>query len=415
MASSQLLLPIQELDEKSPRYYGWRVVLAANLGIMVGFSVFAYTFGIFVKPLSYQFGWNREEISRGFAISALAAAVCSPLAGRWLDRSGLRQILLTCMALFSCALASLGFLGRHIGQFYATCLVIGAVGNISQIGFAHAISTWFQEFRGRALGLVLAGDGIGLMIFPIIAQSMIDHSGWRNGYFVLGSLTLLIGLPPAFLYGRSRGDHVVLECPPEVEGSTWREGLLSYSFWIIVGVLFLSSMSVNGAVTHQVPLLTDHGMPARSAAFTISVLGGANVLGRLSTGWLLDRFPGPWVGFVLLLLASVGILLLPRASSLLAGCMAALLLGFGAGGMSNTIPYLLTRYFGLRSFSTLYGLTFTFYAIAGGTGPVLMGHVFDRTGSYTSTLTVFGGMTVLGAFLMLLLPRYRLPQAAGGA
>ncbi len=89
------------------------------------------------------------------------------------------------MALFSCALASLGFLGRHIGQFYATCLVIGAVGNISQIGFAHAISTWFQEFRGRALGLVLAGDGIGLMIFSIIAQSMIDHSGWRNGYFVL--------------------------------------------------------------------------------------------------------------------------------------------------------------------------------------------------------------------------------------
>ncbi len=54
-------------------------MLAANLGIMVGFSVFAYTFGIFVKPLSYQFGWNREEISRGFAISALAAAVCSPL------------------------------------------------------------------------------------------------------------------------------------------------------------------------------------------------------------------------------------------------------------------------------------------------------------------------------------------------
>ncbi len=415
MTSGELLLPVREVGEKSPRYYGWRVVLAANLGIMVGFSVFAYTFGIFVKPLSYQFGWNREEISRGFAISALAAAVCSPLAGRWLDRSGLRRILLTCMALFSCALAGMGFLGRHIGQFYATCLLIGAVGNISQIGFAHAISSWFQEFRGRALGLVLAGDGIGLMIFPIIAQSMIDRSGWRNGYILLGLLTLLIGLPPAILYGRSRAQDVVLDRPSEVGGLTWREGLLSYSFWIIAGVLFLSSMSVNGAVTHQVPLLTDHGMPARSAALTISVLGGANVMGRVSTGWLLDRFPGPWVGFVLLLLASAGILVLPRAASLSAGCSAALLLGFGAGGMSNTTPYLLTRYFGLRSFSTLYGLTFTFYAIAGGTGPVLMGHVFDRTGSYASTLTVFGGVTVLSAFLMLFLPRYDIPQAGGSA
>ena len=411
MASIEVVLPKPESREKDPRYYGWRVVLAANLGIMVGFSVFAYTFGIFVKPLSHQFGWNREAVSQGFAISALAAAVCSPLAGRWLDRYGLRRILLGCMAAFSCSLAGLGLLRQPIWQFYATCLVIGAVGNISQIGFAHAISTWFQEYRGRALGLVLAGDGIGLMIFPVIAQSMIGHSGWRTAYTVLGSLTLLIGLPPAILYGRSRGDSVATARVPEPSGVTWQRGLLSYSFWIIVTVLFLSSMSVNGAVTHQVPLLTDHGMPGRSAALTISVLGGANVAGRLGTGWLLDRFPGPRVGFGLLLLASGGILLLARAASLPLGCIAALLLGLGAGGISNTTPYLLTRYFGLRSFSTLYGLTFTFYAIAGAIGPVLMGHVFDRTGSYTSTLTVFGWITVLGAILMLLLPRYHMPEA----
>jgi cyanate permease len=89
-------------------------------------------------------------------------------------------------------------------------------------------------------------------------------------------------------------------------------------------------------------------------------------------------------------------------------------LGLGAGGISNTTPYLLTRYFGLRSFSTLYGLTWTFYAIAGAIGPVLMGHVFDRTGSYTATLTLFGFLTVLGAGLMLFLPRYSKPQCGEG-
>lgn len=403
-----------ETNEKNPRYYGWRVVLAANLGIMVGFSVYAYTFGFFVKPLSHQFGWNREAISQGFAISALAAAVCSPLAGRWLDRHGLRRLLLGCMAAFGCAIAALGLLRPAIWQFYVTCFVIGAVGNISQIGFAHAISTWFYVYRGRALGLVLAGDGLGLMIFPVIAQSVIGHSGWRVGYGVLGLLTLLIGLPPAILYGRSRGESVVTARVSERAGSTWQAGLLSYSFWIIVAVLFLSSMSINGAMTHQVPLLTDRGVPVRSAALTISVLGGANVAGRLATGWLLDRFPGPRVAFVLLLLASGGIMLLAQVASFPLGCIAAALLGLGAGGISNTTPYLLTRYFGLRSFSTLYGLTWTFYAIAGAIGPVLMGHVFDRTGSYTATLTLFGFLTVLGAGLMLFLPRYSKPQCGEG-
>lgn len=176
-------------------------------------------------------------------------------------------------------------------------------------------------------------------------------------------------------------------------------------------MLFLSPMSINGVVTHQVPLLTDHGMRARSAALTISVLGGANVAGRVATGWLLDRFPGPRVGFVLLALASGGIFLLAHVASFPLGCVAAGLLGFGAGGTSNTTPYLLSRYFGLRSFSTLYGMTWTFYAIAGAIGPVLMGRVFDRTGSYTSTLGTFGLITGMAAILMLFLPRYQMPQA----
>ncbi len=406
--------PERDKAERDPRYYGWRVVLAANLGIMVGFSLYAYTFGIFVKPLSSQFGWNREAISRGFALSALAAAVCSPLAGRWLDRYGPRRILLTCMAAFGCAIAALGFLTAAIWQFYFTCFVVGAVGNITQMGYAHAISTWFHEYRGTALGLVLAGDGIGLMVFPLVAQTLIVHSGWRVAYEVLGSLILLVGLPPALLYARSRPEGGTESRVSEGPGSTWQEGLRSYSFWIIVAVLFLTSISVNGAMTHQVPLLTDRGLAVKMAALTVSVLGGASLAGRLVTGWLLDRFLGSRVAFALLLLASVGILLLAHLDSFPLACLAAALLGIGAGGTSNTTPYLLTRYFGLRSFSTLYGLTWTFYAIAGGTGPVLLGRVFDRTGSYTSALTVLACASALGAVLMLLLPRYEIFFSAGG-
>jgi MFS family permease len=398
----------QVIDEKDPRYYGWRVVLAANLGIMVGFSVYAYTFGIFVKPLSHQFAWNREAISQGFALSALAAAIFSPLAGGFIDRFGLRRLLLGCMTAFGGALGAMALLRPAIWQFYATCVVVGAVGNISQIGFTQAISTWFHTYRGRALGVVLAGDGLGLMLFPVIAQSAIAHAGWRTGYALLGGLVLAIGLPPAIAYGRAREEQTREPNAFETAGSTLRAGLASYRFWIIVSMLFLSSTSVNGAMTHQVPLLTDRGVPPERAALTISVLGVASVLGRLLTGWLLDRYQGSKVAFVLLSLGSCGIFLLAHFASFSLGCLAAVLLGVGAGGTSNTTPYLLTRYFGMKSFSTLYGLTWTFYAIAGGLGPVLMGRVFDRTGSYASTLNVFGCLCFVGAVLMLFLPRYQL-------
>jgi MFS family permease len=119
-----MTLTDQQANERDVRYYGWRVVFAANLGILVGFSLYAYTFGIFVKPLSSQFGWNRETISQGFALSALAAAIASPLAGRWLDRFGPRQIILACMAAFGCAIAAMSQLSSAISQFYVTCIVI---------------------------------------------------------------------------------------------------------------------------------------------------------------------------------------------------------------------------------------------------------------------------------------------------
>src|SRR5215471_2080476 len=89
-------------------YYGWRLVLAACLGVMAGFgSLFVYTFSVFVKPLATQFGWTREEISTGFAIAAVTLGLSSPLLGRWIDRFGPRRIILPCMTIYAFAVGSL--------------------------------------------------------------------------------------------------------------------------------------------------------------------------------------------------------------------------------------------------------------------------------------------------------------------
>jgi MFS family permease len=153
-------------------------------------------------------------------------------------------------------------------------------------------------------------------------------------------------------------------------------------------------------------LLTDRGLTAGKAALCASILGGSSLLGRIVVGWLLDRFFGPRVALVINLITALGIFLLARANSFPAGCIAAALIGLGAGGEAATTPYLLTRYFGLRAFSTLYGLTWTFYAAAGAIGPVILGRAFDATGSYSSLLILLAVALGLAAVTNLLLPRY---------
>ena len=396
------------LTEFDLDYYGWRVVLAACLGVMAGFgSLFVYTFAVFVKPLSAQFGWNREAISLGFGLAAVTLGLISPLLGRWIDRFGPRRIILPCMTIYCCAILSLAFLHSHIWQFYVTCVVLGLVGNgAAHLAYSRSISTWFQQRLGTALAFVMVGAGLGAMILPVVAQSVITRAGWRAAYVSLGSLALLLGLPLSWRYIRERGLVRHDSAPVSHSGMTWQQGLRSPAFWIIVAVLFVSSISMNGAITHLSALLTDRGITPRNAALCASMLGGSSLFGRIGVGWLLDRLFGARVAFVVNLATAAGIFLLARANSFPVGCAAAALIGIGAGGEAAITPYLLTRYFGLRAFSTLYGLTWTFYAAAGAIGPVILGRAFDLTGSYSSLLITLAVALAFAAAMMLLLPKY---------
>ena len=395
-------------DEFDLGYYGWRVVLAACLGVMAGFgSLFVYTFSVFVKPLAAEFGWNREAISSGFAIAAVTLGVVSPLLGRWIDRFGPRRIILICMTVYGCAISSLSLLHADLWQFYLTCFVLGIVGNgAAHLAYSRSISTWFQRRLGTALAFVMVGAGLGAMILPVVAQFIISRNGWRAAYATLGGLALLLGLPLSWRYIRERGAAAHDSAPVPHSGMTWQQGLRSSAFWIITAILFVSSISMNGAITHLSALLTDRGLTAGNAALCASVLGGSSLLGRIAVGWLLDRFFGPRVALVINVITALGIFLLARATSFPAGCLAAALIGVGAGGEAATTPYLLTRYFGLRAFSTLYGLTWTFYAAAGAIGPVILGRAFDATGSYSSLLILLAVALGLAAATNLLLPRY---------
>jgi predicted MFS family arabinose efflux permease len=386
---------------------GWLVVVAAFFGVMAGFgSLVVFTFGVFLKPVSSEFGWSREAVSRGFGFAALAVAVASPKLGQLLDRLGPRKVILPCYAVYAVALMSLAFLGPHLAQFYAIFIILGLIGNATtQMGYSRAVSTWFDRRRGLALALVMAGTGVGSIVLPAFAQWLIDAHGWRAAYETLGIMALICGIPLTFLFVQERPQASTAGSQP-ASGSTTVEGLRSRAFWTLVAILFLNSVSVNGAITHLFALLTDRGISARDAAMTLSVLGAASLCGRLMTGMLLDRFFGPRVSFFLLAGVATGIAMLASARHPASALVAAALIGLGLGAEADITPYLLTRYFGLRSFSTLYGFTWTAYAIAGAIGPVVMGRAFDLTGSYESFLSILACATLLSAFLMLTMPRY---------
>jgi MFS family permease len=154
-------------------------------------------------------------------------------------------------------------------------------------------------------------------------------------------------------------------------------------------------------------LLTDRGVSPGQAAIAVSLLGGATLAGRIVTGWLLDRYFAPRVAFALMVIAAIGTFALATAKSSSAGFFGAACIGIGMGGEADVTPYLITRYFGLRSFSTLYGFTWTAYAIAGAIGPVIMGKAFDATGSYQVLLSSLSVLTLVAGVLMLSLPSYQ--------
>src|ERR1700741_428176 len=119
IASTQPAEMASSPSEFDPGYYGWRVVLAACLGVMAGFgSLFVFTFTVFVKPLSSEFGWNRESVSLGFAIAAMTVGLSSPLIGRLIDKVGPRRVILPCITVFACGMASLSLLRSGLWQFY---------------------------------------------------------------------------------------------------------------------------------------------------------------------------------------------------------------------------------------------------------------------------------------------------------
>jgi MFS family permease len=401
-------------------YPGWRVAAVCHIGVLTGFAtVFIYSFSFMVEPLQHAFGWDREQIARAFSLAAISVAIGSPLIGKLFDRFDPRKLITGFMTAFGLGLAGLAFLTPHLTQFYANAVFIGIAGTGTyQLGYARVIAGWFERRLGAALSIVVAGSGVGSFIVPPLVQHLLAAYGWRTTYLALAALPLLIGAPLTLVFARARratpgeepapaGDAAKAGAAEAAAGLRWSEALGTRTFWLLaLGVCGLS-LSENGALAHLAPMLGDHGLRPGEIAYTASLLGVASLAGRFLLGWLLDYVKGSAIAVASLLAAAGGMFLLAHARTFAMAGPSALIAGLGGGCELDLIPYMLRRYFGLHSFSTLYGLVYSSFAVAGAIAPLVLGHYYDKTGSYTGLFNVFCGVTLVAGLAMFALPRYR--------
>ena len=389
-----------------PRTSANIVLLTACCGVFFSFaSIVVFTFGVFLKPLQQSFQWSRGQLSLGFTLAALTVGACSPMLGYLLDRYPARRVILPCTIIYALAFASLSQLTPHLWHFYAVFVLLGIVGNgTTQLGYARVVSTWFNESRGRALAAVMAGSGLGSMVFPLLAQQLISRFGWRIAYAAIGTAILFIAVPLASLFlFESDAPAPEPQALPRARATAY---VWSAPFLAIVAAQLLFSFATNALNAHWVALLTDRGAAPAAAAFVVSIAGFATLSSKLGTGYFLDRFRAGRVAATMFGLSVIGFALVLAPYTSAAAILSAVLIGAAMGAESDTVPYLLTRYFGLAHFGVLYGYTWLVYAIAAGLGPLVMGTAFDRTGSYRIVLIAALCMVALAASIFAVLPPY---------
>ncbi|MBI3797313.1 MAG: MFS transporter [Deltaproteobacteria bacterium] len=403
-------------------FYGWWVVLAAGVGLALHAGpLIVPTFGVFLKPLSQEFGWSRTQLSLAFSLFTLGLTITMPLIGRLVDRLGARKVIVPAVLLFGLGVLSLSVLSAHLWHFYAVYLFLGVVGSgTALVPYTKVISRWFDRKRGLALGLAAATFSASASLMPPLAQTLIAAVGWRRTYEILGLMVMGITIPVVMLLLKESPQMMGLEPDGESieqaevakqrspeDGVSFQEARQTGTFWLMGGTFFLISVCFHGCVIHLVPLLTDRGFSTQSAALVASLPAVAGLIGKVGIGYLLDRCFAPYVAVCFFCGFALGLFLLWSGMAGGVVLMAVMLVGLGVGAELDVMPYMVSRYFGLRAFGEIYSYTFALFTLGGVIGPLLMGAGFDATGSYRLVLGTFVMAALTAAGLMTRLGPYR--------
>ena len=390
---------------------GWRVVVASMVGISLGLSPMPmYTIGVFAPYLAGEFGWSMSEIMFGITVTTLALLAAGPLAG-WLSQIyGVRRVVLVSQFTFALSFMALGLSTGSLALFYANFIIMTMAGaGTLPITFSNTVNRWFEKRRGLALGISLMGTGIfGILCKPLLAW-MIPEFGWRGSYFGLGLLPLLIALPVSYFFltdSAPEGEQVAARTTPG--GMTLAQTVRDWRFWILALAILPISVVLSGPIPNMENMLVVANIDAATIVALTPMIGLSAMIGRIAGGWLIDHFWAPAVGFVILALPAISCLTFAYGDmSPGVAAMAIFLIGFALGIEYDLLAYFVSRYFGMKSYGSIYSFLYIFFAVGAGLGPVVMGADFDAHGDYSRTLFYGSFVLIACAASFLLLGKYR--------
>ncbi len=353
----------------------WLTVVAAFLSSAVTLGT-AYSFGAFFESMSDEFGSAAGETAVIFGITTFSFFGLSLLTGRLVDRSGPRIVLVIGAVAMLVGLLLTSRVDSLAAGYVTYGVGVGIAAACGYVPMVAMVGGWFVQHRAVAVGLAVAGIGVGTLVMSPLSAALIERYGWRDTYviFAVGGAALLLACIP--LAARPPGDG-------SPQPSRFKDALASPVF----RRLHLSSFALGTALF--VPFVfvgqyaKDRDVGALRAAVLVGVLGGASVLSRVGFGSLVRRFGSFRLYRLCLVIHGVSFLIWLLAGSsypVLVGFV--LVLGVGYGGFVALSPIVVSDRLGVAGLGSILGLLYTGPGVGGLIGPPVAGWLIDATGSY---------------------------------
>jgi MFS family permease len=407
-------------------FYGWTIVGVGFLANVGSAFALASTLSIFLKPLTADLGVSRGVFSLLRTGEGIIAALIAPLVGTLVDRHGGRWLMALGAAIVGVGYLILGHV-ENFTQFVLIRLTLVTLGD-SMMGYMVVnviIAQWFLRRRGRALAFSSMGVGFAKVCMPIVAAWLIVSVGWRESWMVFGIATMAVVVAPALLLVKRSPEEMGLSpdgaaAPSASEASTgtprksqpaiepevlWtrREAMESRAFWLLVITFGIASVGVTGLNLHVYPYVTDLGHPPVIAATVMSVIASMQLASPLAWGLLAERIDVRLAAVLRFVVQAVGLGLATLTGNLFCLYTGFFLYGIGLGGNLVLPEILWANYFGRRSLGKVRGLGVLISQLMAAAGPPFFGFLFDLTGGYGLSFTIFGGALIISAFLSLML------------
>ena len=407
-------------------FYGWIILLGGFLILVVDGGV-RFSFGVLVKPLAAEFGWERGAITFAYTLNMLVFGFGQMMAGRLLDRYGPR-LLFSVSALVASAGLFLTSRTSSIPELYFYYGVVTAVG-VSGITIgvvSSTVSRWFRSLRGLIGGIAVTGTAFGhFAIIPGLAYSL-ARFGWRASWMGLGVLVSAVVVPVAIAVMKKEpadigqspyeiGVKIGTRSAPPAPDYSPREAFLSRSFLFVAAAYGLCGFQDFFFVTQFIPFATDAGLTSQHASNVQGLAGLLSLVGVLAFPALTEKAGhGVPLSFMFVLrVVCFGLLLFSSAKTAIFA--AALLMGFTLMATAPLAAAMTGDYFGVRNIGLITGAILWVHHTGGALGALLGGVVHDATGSYAGMFLACLLMALAGAAVCLgirppggpLVPRWR--------